>query len=71
MPVNGRSIHEIPEIGVFLGNNLNLTTMVFTWGLANVIFMLVHGIGAILVSKYKYMQKLQKPAKHIILSNVI
>ena len=35
MSTNGKSIREIPEIGVFLDSNLNFTIRVFTWGLEN------------------------------------
>ena len=30
-----KNINEKPEIEVFLGSNLNFTSRVFTWGLAN------------------------------------
>ena len=50
-----KNINEIPEIEVFLGSNLNCSTRVFTWGLAN---------------DHDICKKYEKPAKHI-LSNLI
>ena len=35
MSINGKSIYEIPEIGVFLDNNLYFSIKVFTSGKAN------------------------------------
>ena len=35
MPINGKNIHKIPEIGSCFYGDLNLTIRVFTWGLAN------------------------------------
>ena len=31
MSINGKNIHKIPEIGVFLNGDLNFTIRVFTW----------------------------------------
>ena len=56
MSNNGKNIHEIPEIGVFLDSNLNFTIGVFTLGLANDLH----------ICKKKY----EKRSKHI-LSNLI
>ena len=47
---------NIHEIRVFFGSNLNFTIRVLTWGLAN---------GLHICKKY------EKPAIHIILSNLI
>ena len=33
MSINGKNIHEISEIGVFLDSNPNSSIRVFTWGL--------------------------------------
>ena len=47
---------NIHEIGVFLDSNLTFTIMVFIWGLADDLHI---------------CRKHEKPAKHIILSNLI
>ena len=53
-----QSINEknINEIGFFLDSNLNFTIRVFTWGLTNDLHL---------------CKKYEKPAKHVILSNLI
>ena len=58
MLINGKNVHEIPEIEVFLDNNLNFTVKVFTWGLA---------------SDHDICKKYVKPkhAKRMILSSFI
>ena len=53
MSINGKNIHQI---GVFLDSNLNFTIRVFTWGLANDLYI---------------CKKYEKPAKNIYLSNLI
>ena len=35
MSINGKNIHKIPEIEVFLNGDLNFTIRVFTWVPAN------------------------------------
>ena len=56
MSTNGKNVHEIPEIEVFLDSNLDLKIRVFTWGL---------------VSDLYICKKYEKSAKYIIPSNLI
>ena len=55
MSINGKNIHDI---GAFLYSNLNFTIRIFIWDLANDLHIC-------------RKKKKEKPAKHIILSNLI
>ena len=56
MSISGKNLHEVPDIVVFVGSNLNFTVRIFALGLA-------HDLDI-----YK---KSEKPANYIILFKLI